>query len=102
MRKVDTEVEADNIKVDVITHIFSGLETESISESVSLSEFESVNSSNKNGFSLSELANSPSVKTVEGGSIARGPHLNGEDLRRAYRLRRYARLRSCFVNDTED
>ena len=74
MRKVDTEVEADNTKVDVITPIFSGLETKSISESAALSEFESINSSKKNGFSLSELANSPSVKTVEGGSTAGGPH----------------------------
>jgi len=36
------------------------------------------------------------------GSIAGGPHLNGGDLRRVYRLRQYARLRSCFVNDTGD
>ena len=80
MRKVDTEVEADYTKVDVITPIFSGLETESISESAALLEFESVNSSNKIGFSLSGLANLSSVKTVEGGFTAGGPHLNGADL----------------------
>ena len=36
------------------------------------------------------------------GSTAGGPHLNGGDLRRVYRLHRYARLRFCFVNDTGD
>ena len=91
--QIDTKVETDNVKVDFITPTFSGLETESISESASLSEFESENSRNKNGFSLFELANSRSVKTEEGelidcGSTAGGPHLNGRDLRRAYRLRR--------------
>ena len=84
LREVDTEVEADNIKVEFITPIFSGLETELISESALLSEFEYVNLSNKNGFSLSELANLPSVKTEEGnmdcGSTAGGPHLNVRDL----------------------
>ena len=91
--QTDTEIETDNAKVDFITPTFSGLETESIYESGSLSEFESGNSSNKNGFSLSELANLLSVNTEEDelidcGSTAGGQHLNGGDLRRAYRLSR--------------
>ena len=32
-------------------------------------------------------------------STAGGPYLNVKDLRRAERLRQYARLRSCFVTD---
>ena len=49
----------------------------------------------------------PRVKTEEGelvdcDSTAGGPHGNGKDFRRVYRLRRYARLRSCFLNDTGD
>jgi len=52
-------------------------------------------------------SDSQSVKEEEGalidrGSTAGGPRLNGGDLRRVYRLRRYARLRSCFVNDKRD
>ena len=39
---------------------------------------------------------------IDRGSTTGGPHLNGGDLRRLYHLRRYARLRSCFVNDTGD
>jgi len=75
-----TEVEANIAKVNFITPTFSGLESESISESASLSEFEYGNSSNKNGFSLSELANVPSVKAEEGelidcGSTVGGLHL---------------------------
>ena len=97
--KTDTEVETDNAEIDLITPTFSGLETESIFESVSLSKFASGISSNKNEFSLSELASS--VK-IDCGSTAWGPHLNGGDLRRVYRLQRYARLHFCFVNDTED
>ena len=34
LRKVDTEIEADNTKVDVITPIFSGLETVATTESI--------------------------------------------------------------------
>ena len=64
--KTDTEVETDNAEVDFITPTFSELKTESIPESASLSDFECENSSNKNGFSMSELVNSPSVKTEEG------------------------------------
>jgi len=39
---------------------------------------------------------------IDRGSTAGGPHLILGDLRRAERLRRYARGRSCFVNDMED
>ena len=39
---------------------------------------------------------------IDCSSTAGGPHLNGTDLRRAYLLRRYARLCSCCVNDTGD
>jgi len=54
--------------------------------------------------SPSELGDSQSVKPEEGEVIDRvstagGPHLNGEDLGRAERLRRYARLRSWFFTD---
>jgi len=41
-------------------------------------------------------------EVIDHGSTAGGPHLNLGDLRRAKRLRRYARLRSCFVNDMGD
>ena len=56
---------------------------------------------------LSELAETQSVKEEKGeviyrGSTAGGPHLNWGDLRRAERLRRYARLRPHFVNDLGD
>ena len=52
-------------------------------------------------------AGEPRLKTEEGelidcGSNTGGPQLNLGDLRRAYHLRRYAHLRSCFVNDTGD
>ena len=75
--QTDTKVEANIAKVDFRAPTFSGLETESKSESTSLLKFESVNSSNKNGFSLSELANSPSAKAEDGelidcGSTAAG------------------------------
>ena len=55
--------------------------------------------------SLSELADSHSVKqddsvVIDRGSTAGGPHLNRGELRRAERLRRYARLRSYFVDNT--
>ena len=77
--QTDTEVGADIAKFDFLTPIFSGLEIEPISESALLSEFKSGNSSYKNGISLSELANSPSVKADEGelidcGSTAGGPY----------------------------
>ena len=57
--------------------------------------------------SLSELADSQSVKPEEGevkdcGSTAGGQHLNGGGLRRAECLRRHARLRSRFLNDIGD
>ena len=39
---------------------------------------------------------------IDLGSTAEGPHLNGGELRRAERLRRYACLRSCFVADLGD
>ena len=75
--KLIQKLKTDNAKVDFITPTFSGLETESISESASLSEFESGNSSNKNGLSLSELANSPSVKNEEGELIYCGSKAGG-------------------------
>jgi hypothetical protein len=39
---------------------------------------------------------------IDRGSTAGGPHLNGGYLRCADRLRRYARLHSCFVYDLGD
>jgi hypothetical protein len=72
LRKVDTKVEDDNTKVDVITPIFSGLETESVTPP-SLEEVRK---------ELSVKSDSQSVKEEEcgriyGGSTAGGPHLNG-------------------------
>jgi len=52
----DTEIETDIAKVDFVTPTFSIVETGSTSESESLTELESRYSSNKNGISLSELA----------------------------------------------
>ena len=99
MRKVDTEVEDDNTKVDVITPIFSGLETESVSESVAtIKSTESLKSVTP--LSLEEVRKELSVKSysqsvkeeeferIYCGSTAGGPHLNGGDLMRAFRLRR--------------
>ena len=51
---------------------------------------------------LSVKSVSQSVKEEEDDSIAMEPHLNERDLKRADCLRRYARLRSCFVNNTGD
>ena len=94
LRKVDTKVEADNTKV--ITPIFSGLETESVSESVATTKsIESVThlSLEEVWNELSVKSDSQSVKEEEFerkycGSTAGGPHLNGGELRRAFRLRR--------------
>ena len=99
LRKVDTEVEADNTKFDVITPIFSGLETKSVSESVAtIKSTESLKSVTPSSLEelrkeLSVKSDSQSVKEEECGRIycdstAGGPHLNGGDLRRAFRLRR--------------
>jgi hypothetical protein len=89
LRKVDTEVEADNTIVDVITPIFSGLETVSIEslKSVTPPSLEEVRKE------LSVKSDSQSVKKEECelmncGSTAGGPHLNVGDLRRSCRLRR--------------
>ena len=94
----DTEVEADNTKVNIITPIFSGLVTESISELVATTKsIESLKSVTPP--SLEEVrkellvkSDSQSVKEEEReriycGSTAGGPHLNGGDVRRAFRLR---------------
>ena len=99
--QTDTEVGADIAKFH---YFFSGLETEPISESASLSEFKSGNSSNKNRISLSEFANLPSAKAEEGelidcGSTAAEPYLNEEDLIRIARLRPYAHRLPCLVTD---
>ena len=97
VHKVDNEVEADDTKT--ITPIFSGLETESVSESVATTKsIESLKSVTPP--SLEEVrkelplkSDSHSVKEEEGeriycGSTAGGSHLNGGDLRRAFRLHR--------------
>jgi len=41
-------------------------------------------------------------EVIDRGSTAGGPHLTGGELKRAERLRRYARLRFCFVADLGD
>jgi hypothetical protein len=89
LRKVDTEVEDDNTIVDVITPIFSGLETVSIEslKSVTPPSLEEVRKE------LSVKSDSQSVKEEECeiiycGSTAGGPHLKRGELRRAFRLRR--------------
>ena len=88
MRKVDTEVEADNTKV--ITPIFSGIVAASVSESV---EFVTPPSLEEVRKELSMKSDSQSLKEEECeriycSSTAGGPHLNGGELRRAFRLRR--------------
>ena len=124
----DTEVKVLIGEDKCLTPTFSELKIELTSESASQLELGSGNISNQSGLeiifkdwlksdrslernvvqvavtSLSELEDSQSVKpdenaVIDRGSIAGGPHLNGKDLRRAERLRRYARLRSCFVTD---
>jgi hypothetical protein len=97
--QIDTEVETDNAKVDFITPIFSGLETESVSETVATTKsIESLKSVTPPSLEevrkeLSVKSDSQSVKEEEferiyGGSTAGGPHLNGGDLRHEFRLRR--------------
>jgi hypothetical protein len=93
LRKVDTEVKADNTKVDVITPIFLGLETVATTKSTESLKSVTPPSLEEVRKELSVKSDSQSVKEEECekiycGSTAGGPHLNGEDLRRAERLRR--------------
>ena len=115
---MDNEVEAVIDRTDVVTPNFSEEEIGSILESVASTELieslksvispsvEEVNEKVSMKL-LSEVADSESVKPDEGEVIDRGSFAGGPDLilgylKRAERLRRYAHLRSRFLNDTGD
>ena len=115
---MDTEVETVIDSTEVVTpvseeeiisiiSIYSELESVATTESIDSLKSITLPSLEEVRKRLSVKSNSQSVKEeecelIDCGSTAGGAHLNRGDLMRAYRLRRYARMRFWFVNDTGD